>query len=221
MRAACIVVAMFVLASGCARTERSRVDSLEARLSSITGPPYAVGSSVGDWVEYRYDGAFRGAPLTVRKQIMSVAPDQMIVEVTLIRQGRGRRTWRELVEVAREPFCKDMIGAESVPGVPAGMPFHSWILPGAEVNDVVGVRPCSVWVAGEEHSCECRTGRVSWRRRELVFVDPVCPGFAWAHGPAQYRDVETGEVVLEVEILRAGRMFFRARDLEEAEALDD
>ncbi len=213
MRLVTLLVFFFVLIGGCAHTGKSYVDNLEARVSSIGGPPYAVGSSVGDWVEYLYQGRFDGPPIIIRKQIMSVACDRMIVEVTVIRQG-SRRTWRELVDVIRESRLGLEQEADGVPGVPSNMPFHAWILPGEKVERGVRVTPCRIEVVGKEYSCECRSGRILWRGRKLSFVDPVCPGFTFAHGPARYRDVETGEVVLEVEVLRSGHMFFRARDLD-------
>lgn len=217
MRVVLCFAAIMTIAMGCARAERSHIGTLEARLSNMSGPPYAIGSSVGDWVEYRYEGTFQGRPFIVRKQVMSVAANEMIVEITIIREGR-KRTWRELITVARGSVMQDEGSSKHVPGVPPSLPFHAWILGEVIIEEGVGVRPCTLKIAGNQYSCECRSGNVTWRGRRLSFVDPICPGFAWGHGPARYRDVATGEVVLEVEVLRAGRMYFRARDLESVEA---
>ena len=39
----------------------------------------------------------------------------------------------------------------------------------------------------------------------VVFEDSECPEFLWTHGPSRFVDAATGEAILEVEVVEAGR----------------
>lgn len=187
-------------------------------------PPPAAGGTryeVGDFIVYRYTGAFTPAEVTLREEVTARRGDRLRIEVTATRGGEIRR-WIQVVTDTPANQRDNVIDAlyEVRDGAPVRLVnagnqdafrLYAWTFlePEGRATDKRAA-PCEKEIAGARFSCTCTAGRNRWRGRLVRFDESECPGFLWTHGPGAYVDESTGEDVLRTTVLESGRRAVRA-----------
>ena len=84
--------------------------------------------------------------------------------------------------------------------------LYQWTLftPDSPSSGVSKAR-CEREIAGKRYQCICTSGQTGWKKEVVLYEESVCPEFLWTHGPGRFADASSGEDVLAVEVVEAGR----------------
>lgn len=206
---ACLVL-LFPLFASCATTEKN-VATTDARATAST-----TRYRPGDFIVYRYSGAFSPAPVTLREEVRAQDGNRLRIDVTATR-GAEERRWIQVLTDTPENQRNNVIDAlyEIIDGKPIRLENHDnrdafrlyeWILimPEGRATDVAQA-PCERVIGGTRSACTCTTGKNSWHGRAVHFEVAECPDFLWTHADGRFWDPASGEDVHRTEIIEAGR----------------
>jgi len=190
--------------------------SSPADASSTTPSLGATRYQVGDYVLYRYSGAFTPSPVTLRERIMKQEGNRLTIDVVVERGGEQRR-WRQVVTDTPENEKNNVVDElyEIVDGAPRKLTnannedvfrLYAWtvFIPEQKARDV-RVSRARASFGGQSFDCERTEGRNVWRGRPIRFEAFDCPDFVWTHGPARFWDEQNGTDVSRVEVVEFGR----------------
>lgn len=203
------VLATVVLAitAACAST-----GSADAGREHDAGTRYQV----GDYVVYRYSGAFTPAPVSLREVVLEREGDRLVIEVTATRASEQRR-WLQVVTDTPENQRNNVVDElyEVVGGSKIRLEnrdnldlyrLYEWVVlqPDGKAAEVT-TRRGEFSVSGKTFACEVSAGKNSWRGKQVRFEMQECPTFLWTHGPGRFWVDDTGEDIMRVEVVEAGR----------------
>lgn len=199
LRCASLILLVPLLAA-CATTEQN-VSSSDPR---ATAP--STRYRQGDFIVYRYSGAFSSAPVTLREEVRAQEGNRLRIDVTATR-GAEERRWIQVLTDTPENQRNNVIDAlyELIDGKPVKLEhkdnrdafrLYEWILvmPEGRATDLQQ-GPCERVLGGTRSACTCTTGKNSWPGRAIHFEEAECPDFLWTHADGRFWDPSSGEDV--------------------------
>lgn len=170
----------------------------------------------GDFIVYRYRGAFTPAPVELREEVRAQEGERLRIDVTLSTAG-ARSRWIQVLTDTPENQRDNVIDAlyEVVDGRPVRLEnpdnrdaFRLYektlIMPEGRATDVREAH-CQRAIGDRDYACTCTSGKNSWRGRAILFEVSRCEGFLWTHGPSRCWDAATGEDLHVTEVTAVGR----------------
>jgi hypothetical protein len=209
-----LLCAALVLSCGCARSKPSRTALTASSAASRTEAPpestQAQAQRPGDYVVYRFSGAFRKAPLTLTQRVLEASGARTRVElafddgktkrVVRARYDRTPGAARELVDAARvapdgaeHPMKSeelDLLMAETALAVDAN-------------EGAIGTERVTIVVAGRPIACEKTTFRVTVGKRKAVMSALKSDAFAWGDVGGEIK-TDDGKLLYRAEVIDAG-----------------
>lgn len=169
---------------------------------------------VGDFIVYRYSGAFTAEPVLLREEIVSQEGNRLEIDVTATR-GEERRRWIQVVTDTPEnqsgnvvDELYEVVGGERKrldnPGNRELLRLYEWtvLTPDGPATET-GSERRTIRLAGKAFDCEVRLGSIPWRGRPLRLETSRCPDLVWTHGPARFWEDGKGDV-WRAEIVELG-----------------
>lgn len=169
---------------------------------------------VGDYVTYRFSGSRFAAPLLMREEVTDQDGDRLTIEVTVTQEGGAivRRWAQELIDTPENQAsnhiealcvfdgeaCHDQ-PVETLPQLYADV-IVSPDAPPTNVSETTETRP----IGPLQLACRVRAGDTTIGGRPTRFEELRCPEFLWTNGNAAFVDVETGDFVVQVDIVEFG-----------------
>lgn len=172
---------------------------------------------VGDFVVYRYSGAFSPVPVVLRELVRAQEGHRLRIDVTATR-GAEELRWIQVLTDTPENQRNNVIDAlyQVNDGTPVKLDNHDnrdafrlyqWtlIMPEGRAVDVKQ-HACERSIGDVSYACTCTTGKNSWHGRALEFEEVECPDFLWTHAGGRFGDAASGEDVHRTEIIEVGRV---------------
>lgn len=183
-----------------------------------TAPRDPSGTSYrpGDYVVYRYTGAFTPRPVTLSEQVIKQQGSRLEIYV-LAERGDERLEWVQVVTDTPDNQKNNMLDElyllEHGQRVRLqnrnnedALRLFRWtmIMPEGRPRDRE-LEPCEKYFGGRTFVCFCETGDNTWRGEEIAFEATRCPGFLWTHGPARMWFTDSEQIVYKMEVKEFGR----------------
>ena len=166
----------------------------------------------GDWVLYRFSGAFSEQPVQLCERILKQDGIKLEIEVTATR-GSARRQW--IQAVTDTPANQQNNALDAVYLVEEGKrrqvpikqvyQLYEWIIvklegKPSELKSSEG----PVQFGGEEFTCTLKTGQRAWRGEPARFSFSFCKEFLWTKGPGRVWSTKTDRTIYLGEVLGFG-----------------
>lgn len=187
-----------------------------ASIPTAPRDPSGTRYRAGDYVVYRYTGAFTPLPVTLSEQVIKQQGNRLEIYV-LAERGEERLEWVQVVtdtpENQRNNVLDQLYLLEHGKRVllenkdnKDAMRLYRWtlIMPEGRARDR-DRDPCEKYFGGRTFACICDTGENTWRGEEIGFEGTTCPGFLWTHGPARMWSTDSEETVYKMEVKEFGR----------------
>lgn len=169
---------------------------------------------VGDFVEYRYSGAFTRLPVSLTEEIAARDGDRLEILVS-VRRGEETRSWVQVVTDTPEnrraekvDVLLEIVDGERRPLDPGRRELYrlyEWTI--AQVKGAAaGVKRSRAveTFLGVRHDCEVESGVFQSREGKAPFRFLTCPDFLWTNGPARITSPE-GHVLWQREVVASGK----------------
>jgi hypothetical protein len=170
----------------------------------------------GDWVQYRYSGAYTKQPVVLREEVKVRQGIKLRIEVSA-RRGVDERKWIQIVtdtpenranQVVDELFLVDHDVPQKLPNPKNRDLFalYEWTIlhPDAKPTNVHTDKR-EVKIGEVTFTCDVRAGETKALGRKLSFEEIDCPEFLWTHAGGRYWDPSTNEEIYRAEVVGFGR----------------
>lgn len=178
--------------------------------------PVTTRYRLGDFIAYRYAGEFSPEPVTLREQITAQEGNRLRIDVTA-QKGNEVRKWVQIVTDTPANEKSNAVDAlyefrdgsyQRLANDKNGdlLRLYDWVLlePDDDMAEVTE-EACEVELGKARFACTCTEALNRWKGRVVVALDTDCPDFLWTHGPGGFRDAETGDAVMAVDVVEFGR----------------
>lgn len=171
----------------------------------------------GDYVTYRFSGAYSAEPVTLREDVVARDGERVWSRVTIVRGRESRRfvvvrrdspddrfenraleLWRADPADERDRLPNDGGGTT--------LQLYDWVIAASEsAPRDASSAPCATEIRGARYACTCTQASYTWRGRGVRGEERRCDAFPWTRGPARWWTVDgKNEEVWRAEIVDAG-----------------
>jgi hypothetical protein len=181
------------------------------------GAPNETKYKVGDFVVYRFSGAYSEKPVEMREEVIEIKGNRLAIDVKATR-GRETRHWIQVVTDTEENQRKSIVDELYVvrpDGTRQRIPneqnaglirLYEWVLVMASGRGQERItEPCKVTFLDKTFDCLCEKSTHTWRARTIKSEDRRCKDFLWTNAPSRWWDPASDEDVWKVEVLDASR----------------
>ncbi len=171
---------------------------------------------VGDFIVYRYGGAFTPVPIELREEVRAQEGERLRIDVTL-RMGDESSRWVQVltdtpanqqsnvIDGLYELVDDKAVKLDNPDNRDAFRLYQrTLIMPEGRATDVAEAS-CTRTIGDASYACTCTTGKNTWQGRAIQFELARCDEFLWTHGPSRFWDAATGEDVHRTEVVAVGR----------------
>jgi len=168
---------------------------------------------LGDWVLYRFSGAYSEQPVQLCERIVAQDGIKLEIEVTMIR-GDEKRRWIQAVTDTPENQKSNALDAVYIveDGKRRQVPtehvykLYDWMLVQLEGKpSEIKASSKGMKFGGRDFTCSVSTGLRVWRGEPARFSFSSCKEFLWTKGPGRIWNPETDKTIFQGEVLRFGR----------------
>ena len=177
------------------------------------GSPFRV----GDYVVYRYEGAYTKHPVVLRERILEKNVFRLVIQVDAER-GSERRRWIQVVTDTAENRKKNVV--DELYEVKDGtrqrlentdnrdlLRLYEWTLPPCEGGGrAAGETELELSVAGARFSCVCKEALVDCAGKPSRLETCECPEFTWTHAGGEARAQGDAQLIWKVSVERFGNV---------------
>lgn len=181
---------------------------VEPQAAPVEGSTLA--QAPGDFIVYRFSGAYRKAPLTLSERVVDAEGTQTVVDMTFDDGMRKKTTIRAHFDHTRGAERELVSVARVESGTERSMPLDAFdkmmegtILAADRNEETLGSEKVKLSVAGKELACDKRSYRVAIGRRTAVMSTLTSDGFAWGDVGGEIRS-EDGKLLYRAEVIDFG-----------------
>lgn len=152
----------------------------------------------GDFVVYRYSGAYRKDPITLRETVTAKEGNKLEILVEWA-SGTEKRSWKQFVTDTRYNRDNNIVdrlvlienGAEreldNRDNLDLFRLFEGTFIMPQRLPKLISTEKKQVALAGRAFDCEVSTYRTKALDKHAVMIETSCPAFKWGKAGAEYR----------------------------------